>query len=128
MLRERRVTPIRKPVPDSSLEHPLRPQQQAFVAWTRTIGLSEQTALTRRSALDHFIRWSHRHGVQDASEITRETLEAYQAQLFQLRKRNGRPLELSTQVARLNPLKAFCKWLVRTRQLALDPASDLVVP
>ena len=52
MLRERRMTPIRKAQPDASLANPLRAQQAAFVEWTRIVGLAEQTALIRRAALE----------------------------------------------------------------------------
>jgi integrase/recombinase XerD len=41
---------------------------------------------------------------------------------------SGEPLELSTQATRLNPLKAFCKWLVRKRHLPYDPALELILP
>ncbi len=55
-------------------------------------------------------------------------LERYQAHLFHYRKRNGEPLAANTRVARLDPLKAFCKWLARTGQIASNPAADLVMP
>ena len=128
MLRERRITPIRQAVEDSSRDNPLRVHQAAFLAWTRAIGLAEQTATIRRAALDYFIRWCEVRCVEHVEEITRDVLEQYQGHLFHRRKANGRPLALSTQVTRLNPLKAFCKWLARTRQLPFNPAADLIIP
>ena len=128
MLRERRITPIRKARLDASLANPLRVDQQAFVEWTRVVGLAEQTALIRKFALDHFIRWCDGRAVNGVEEIDRKLLEQYQAFLFRYRKVNGRPLALTTQVARLNPLKAFCKWLVRTERIPFNPAADLLIP
>src|SRR5262249_29687894 len=55
-------------------------------------------------------------------------LEQYQAHLYHHRKANGRPLAMSTQVTRLNPLRAFFKWLARTRQIIFNPAAELLIP
>ena len=45
MLRERRITPIRKPCLGASLANPLRVHQRTFVEWTRVVGLAEHTRL-----------------------------------------------------------------------------------
>ena len=128
MLRQRRITPIRPPVADWAAASPLRPYQRAFLDWTRASGLAEQTALIRKMALDFFIRWCDGRDIDDVTRITTNVLEEYQGYLFQYRKLNGRPLAMSTQVTRLNPLKAFFKWLARTRQIVSNPALDLIIP
>jgi len=106
----------------------LRADQAAFIEWTRAIGLSEQTACIRKAALGYFIRWCDVHGIRTAGEVDRSTLEAYQGYLFHYRKKNGLPLAPNTQVARLNPLRAFFKWLVRAERIEFSPAADLLVP
>lgn len=96
--------------------------------WTVAIGLSPQTANIRRSALGHFIRWCHGRAIEAPSAVTRDLLEGYQLHLVEYRKSNGEPLELSTQATRINPLKAFCKWLVRNRLVESDPSRELILP
>jgi len=128
MLRQRRITPVRQVPEDPSRASPLHVPAEAFAAWTVASGLAEQTALIRRAALGHFIRWCHGHSIESLEAITSLVLEDYQSDLSQRRKANGSPLALSTQVARLYPLKAFCKWLVRTRRIAINPAAELAVP
>jgi integrase/recombinase XerD len=128
MLREKRITPRRKFKADPSLANPLRAHQAAFVEWTRAIGLAEQTACIRNAALNYFIRWCHSRGIEGLDRIDRETLEDYQGHLFHYRKSNGLPLAANTRVARLNPLRAFFKWSLRTRRLAVNPAAELIVP
>lgn len=128
MLRKKRITPIRKPRADPSRDNPLHELKAAFVEWTVAIGLSPMTASVRRAALDHFIRWCHERHVRVPCEITRDLLESYQAHLALYRKADGEALELSTQATRLNPLKAFCKWLVRKRHLPYDPSLELILP
>jgi len=128
MLRQKRVTPVRTTKPLQSSDLPLRAERDAFLDWTLAVGLAEQTAAIRRSALNEFLRWCSRRSIVDACGITRDLLEQYQGHLFHRRKADGRPLALSTQVTRLNPIKAFCKWLARSRQVPFNPAADLVVP
>src|SRR6185503_17000829 len=93
-----------------------------------TIGLAEQTACIRNTALNYFIRWCETRGINSLDQIDRGTLEDYQGYLFHYRKANGLPLAANTQVARLNPLRAFFKWLVRTRRTPSNPAAELIVP
>ena len=42
------------------------------------------------------------------------------------RKRNGEPLSLSSQCQRLEPVKAFFKWLTKENHILTNPASELV--
>jgi integrase/recombinase XerD len=128
MLRAKRFTPLRRPTEDPSSESPLHLLKESFVQWTIGIGLSPQTASIRRAALGHFIRWCHGRSIDTPAAISRDVLEAYQFHLAQYRKTNGEALEPSTQATRLNPLKAFCKWLVRQRLLEWDPSRELILP
>jgi integrase/recombinase XerD len=128
MLRPKRVTPVRAVPQDPSRDNPLHGLKESFVQWSVAIGLSPETASIRRSALNHFIRWCHPRAIAAPIQIDREALEAYQAHLATYRKANGESLELATRAARLNPLKAFCKWLVRKRLVELDPSRELILP
>lgn len=96
--------------------------QDGFLRWTRASGLSQDTVTLRRAALRSFFRWSALHG-QEAECITLQVLEAYQLHLLEHRKRDGRPLASNTCVARLNPLRAFCRWL-HSNGHAADDASE----
>ena len=128
MLRAKRITPVRAPLVDPSRDNPLHGLKESFVRWTVAIGLSPYTAGIRKSALSHFIQWCHGHAIDAPTAITRNLLEAYQFHLVEYRKANGEPLEVSTQATRLNPVKAFCKWLVRNRLLEFDPSRELILP
>ena len=128
MLRAKRITPVRVPHEDPSNENPLHLLKESFVQWTIGIGLSPQTANIRKTALSHFIRWCHGRAIDAPAAISRDVLEAYQFHLSQYRKANGETLEPSTQATRLNPLKAFCKWLVRQRLVEWDASRDLILP
>lgn len=90
--------------------------------------MAEQTVVIRRFALNHFILWCAENRISTLAALTRESLERYQQYLSCRRQRNGQPLALNTQIARLNPLKAFCKWLARNGHLPSNPAADLCIP
>jgi integrase/recombinase XerD len=92
------------------------------------VGLAEQTARIRRSALDQFIRWCETVAVREPSAITPRMLEDYQVHLSRRRKRDGEPLALATQANRLHPLRAFCKWLAREGLMVGDVSRDLELP
>lgn len=128
MLRPKRVTPVRAVEPRRAMSPPFQRRLDEFLAWTLSIGLAEQTAVIRRSALCEFLRWCDSQGIREIGAITRDVLERYQGHLLQRRKRDGKPLALSTQVNRLDPVKAFCKWLARSGALPFNPAADLLVP
>jgi integrase/recombinase XerD len=128
MLRQKRVTPRRQLPSDPSEDNPLHVHKVNFAKWSVAIGLSPYTAAIRVSALNHFIRWCHGQGICALSAIDRDALEAYQCDLAAYRKPDGERLALNTQAARLYPLKAFCKWLVRKRLVAHDPSLELLLP
>ncbi len=55
-------------------------------------------------------------------------LDAYQRAVFYMRKKNGQPLSFRTQAARLIPIRAFFRWLVRTNRILYNPASEIELP
>jgi integrase/recombinase XerD len=128
VLRRKPQTPARERASDPAADNPLRAYQAAFLEWTVTSGLSEQTARLRRQALDGFILWCDDRGLMRPQDITRPILQRYQGHLYHYRKANGEPLSVSTQATRLLPLVAFFKWLARENHILYNPASDLALP
>lgn len=128
MIRQKRITPIRRSAPDPSRNNPLHELRAGFISWTIGIGLSPQTATIRNCALRYFIKWCDQLGVNDASAVTPALLEGYQSALATFRKSNGQIIATTTQATRLNPVIAFCKWLVRKKLVDANPAANLVLP
>jgi integrase/recombinase XerD len=128
MLRPKKKTSVRERPLDPSATNPLRAYQAAFVEWTEAMGFAKQTATIRKVALDYFIRWCDERGLQRPQDITKPILERYQRHLYHYRKADGQPLAFSSQATRLNPLKAFFKWLARENHLLYNPASELTLP
>jgi integrase/recombinase XerD len=128
MLRQKRWTPARRVLPPPQFDNPLAKDVRTFIAWTTAVGLSPETARIRKAALDRFSGWCTGVGVEDSSSITHSVLEGYQHHLAASRKANGHLLAASTQATRINPVIAFCRWLVRQGSVANDPSLRLVLP
>jgi integrase/recombinase XerD len=127
-LRKKPRMPVRARAPLPAAANPLRAYQNAFLEWSAAIGLSPHTTRLRKDGLDHFIVWCDERGLQRPHDITRPILLRYQSHLFHLRKTDGQPLSLRTQITRLSPLIAFFKWCARENHILTNPASDLVIP
>jgi len=86
------------------------------------------TLETQRWALRSFLKWTQEQKLQRPDQITLPILERYQGWLFRHRKRDGKPLSVSTQRARLGALQRFFSWLCRQKHLGANPAADLELP
>jgi integrase/recombinase XerD len=99
-----------------------------YLEWMRVTGYSERTVGNRETYLGYFVAWADERSVTRPQEVTRQILERYQRYLFHYRKRNGEPLSFRSQYTRLVPVRAFFKWLARTRAILYNPASELELP
>ena len=82
----------------------------------------------RRDALKVFLAWAHPRELHQPAQITKPILESYQRHLWRWRKKNGKPLGISTQRARLGTLKDYFAWLCKQNALSANPASELEMP
>jgi integrase/recombinase XerD len=99
-----------------------------YIVWLRVHNYAETTVACRVRYLAYFIRFCRCQGVEDPREVTFELLQGYQRRLFEHRKRCGDPLAAATQAQRLVPVTHFFTWLRRSGRLAVNPASDLLMP
>jgi integrase/recombinase XerD len=106
---------------------PLREQLTQFLAWSAAVGYSLDTVRIREATLGWFLNWCEERSVLAPRDLTRAVIERYQQHLYHHRKRDGQPLTYGSQVNRLNPVRAFCKWLLRENLVLADPAAALVL-
>ena len=78
--------------------------------------------------LKPFLVWTEERDLFNADQLTRSILESYQRWLWTYRKKNGKPLGITTQRARLGGVMNFFAWLCRRRVLEANPASELELP
>ncbi len=106
----------------------MQPYVVRFLEWSGVMGLSEQTVISRKRALDRFMTWCNDRELDRPQDITKPILERYRRHLFHYRKTNGDPLSFATQQQRLIPIKAFFKWLSKENYILYNPASELELP
>jgi len=105
----------------------LRSRLAQFLEWSAAVGYSPDTIRIRETTLGWFLAWCEDRSVLAPRDLTRTVIDRYQQHLYHHRKSNGEPLTYGSQVNRLNPVRAFCKWLVRENLLLYDPAAALVL-
>ena len=106
----------------------MQPYMVRFLEWSAAVGLSDQTVISRKRALNRFIVWCDERDIHRPHDITKPILERYRRHLFHYRKANGEPLSFATQQQRLIPIKAFFKWLSKENHILYNPASELALP
>ncbi len=83
---------------------------------------------SRHGELKPFLAWTEERGLLHADQITRTILESYQRWLWTYRKKNGHPLGITTQRARLGGVMNFFAWLCKQHAIEANPASEIELP
>ena len=129
MYRKKPPKPYKQKPDPRPIEHNgITPYLKAFLEWTAVMGYSARTVQIRDIHLRRFIHWCDERGLDQPHDITQPILERYRRHLYYTRKRDGKPLSLSTQSQHLAPIKAFFKWLMQANHILMNPASELALP
>jgi len=117
-----------KPDPHPIDHHGMLPYLNQFLEWCGVMAYSERTIDIRNNHLRRFIRWCDERNLDKPQDITRPILERYRRHVYYYRKKDGQPLSLATQSQRLQPIKAFFKWLTKENHILYNPASEMQMP
>lgn len=124
MRKTKDLSPIGDPGnPESLYYYMLR-----FLEWLKIHNYSHDTVETRQSYLRKFIKWCDDRGIGCPQEVTKPILERFQRYLFLHRKKNGKPLSISGQLAYLHSIRVMFRWLAKSNYILYNPASDLELP
>src|SRR5512142_2881711 len=85
---------------------------------------SERTVEHYLADVRFLLAWLEERGV-GLVDLRSADLEAYQAHLSALRKKDGRPYAVGSQQARLVAMKNFFRFLYRRGELVHDPAAAI---
>jgi len=92
-------------------------------------GQSDSTANTKTTLLQQFVLWCQPQGISDISQIDLDLLESYRKHLYRYRKRRDhKPLELSTQRMRLMAVTGLLKRLHAFGILHSEPYTRFPLP
>jgi integrase/recombinase XerD len=89
---------------------------------------TQSTIEGRRDAMKVFLLWAKERELKDPQAITKPILESYQRYLWRWKKKNGKPLGISTQRSRLSALRDYFSYLSKQNHLLANPASELEMP
>jgi integrase/recombinase XerD len=107
---------------------PLAAALDAHLAALASRHYAVTTLTVRRVHLRQFCAWATARDLTTPDALTRPILTRYQRHLFHCRKRNGQPLSLASQHARLTHLRVWCQWLTKQHALPHNPAAELELP
>jgi len=91
------------------------------------IRYAPRTATDYMSTLRNLLDWLEGRGIA-LGEVRTADLQAYQAQLYALRKADGTPYSLGNQINRLAVVKGFFRFLCRRGYMLTDPSAPLEYP
>ena len=106
----------------------LAAQVDDYLQHQRILNRTPAAVASRHAELRVFLTWAEDRDLIYARDITRAILESYQRALWLHRKKNGKPLGITTQRARLGGMMHFFAWLCKQRLLDANPASELELP
>ena len=91
-------------------------------------GFTERSVEDYLEWLKYFVKYLQGTDVESLSDISRDTIHQYQMFLYNVKKKDGNPLSLGTQLCRLSIIRTFFRFLLRRGYLLYDPADSLELP
>ena len=82
-----------------------------FIEHTRLRGYTRQTQYGYARYGQEFVHWCQACGHSESATLPPTVLRSYQQTVSRLRKRDGEPLSIRAQLAKLVPVRAFLRWL-----------------
>ena len=129
MYRRKAPKAYKKKINPRPIDHNgMTPYLNLFLEWSAVMHYSDRTTEIRQTGLSRFIFWCDERGIDKPQDVTKPILERYRRHLYYYRKKDGQPLGISTQCQRLQPIKAFFKWLCKENHILYNPASELEMP
>jgi len=99
-----------------------------YLEWMRVHNRTPASVAGRWEEMKTFLRWAEERGLTEPRQITRTILESYQRHLWSFRRKNDKPLGISTQRSKLIAVKSYFGWFCKQRILEANPAADLELP
>jgi integrase/recombinase XerD len=99
-----------------------------YLEHLRVINRTPDAVGNRYNELKPFLSWAEERDLLEPERITRTILESYQRWLWGYRKKNGKPLGISTQRGYLGAVIGFFAWLCKHHILEANPASEIEMP
>jgi integrase/recombinase XerD len=99
-----------------------------YLEHLRVLNRTPAAVASRYAELKPFLAWTEERDLLHPEQVTRSILESYQRWTWSYRKKNGRPLGISSQRGRLGAVMSLFAWLCRQHVLEANPASELELP
>jgi integrase/recombinase XerD len=106
--------------------------ERYFIWLTTTKQAPSTTVVTYRRVMKQLIDWLYLRGIEDARQVLRLHIEAYQRALYETRvqrgARRGQRLSLRTQQLKMTTISSVFRQLFKLKLIDVNPAADLDLP
>ncbi|MBI4846815.1 MAG: site-specific integrase [Candidatus Omnitrophica bacterium] len=104
-------------------------RQEEYLAYLNSRGFKAGSIKDTRKHLDTFNLWLMEIKQKDLKQVTAQAIREYQSYLNNdYRKNNGQKIACVTIIIKLNTLKRYFKYLVKRKEIFLDPSADIELP
>ncbi len=104
-------------------------RQEEYLAYLKSKGFKAGSIKDTAKHLDTFNLWLMEIKQQELNQVTGRTIREYQTYLNNdYRKNNGQKIAAVTIIIKLNTLKRYFKYLVKHKEILLDPSVDIEIP
>jgi len=104
-------------------------KQEEFLQSLLARGFKQNTIQYAEIHLGQFYLWLSENRKEQIKQVTRITIQAYQKYLCcEYRKKNGQKLCQLTILAKLSALRKYFRYLVKNKEILLDPTIDIELP
>lgn len=100
-----------------------------FDEWLQATNRTMRTRETYERGVRQFLDWLEKSTtVETIAAVTPQLLQQYQVAIYSEEQYKNKRLSVGAQQLRLTIVRQFFSWLVRTQQIAYNPAANLVLP
>lgn len=96
--------------------------------WLEVTDHTPATVKTRKRELGRFVGWCEERSIHRPAEVTKGVVERYQKSLFHYRKKDGKPLNATTQGGLLSAVAVFFRFLEKRGLILANPAAAIEMP
>jgi len=100
----------------------------AYLAHLRLKNYSAKTVETRAYNFGKLLEWLEIRSIANIADVDANHLYSYQKHLYRVRKANGKPLQVSSQIAHLSAAKQLFMWLQKQGAILANPAIHIELP
>ena len=110
------------------MENSLSKHFRNYLENMAVLNLSKNTIKHRKKHGESFLQWCSDREITDPEQLTRKIAESYQRHIHRLRKLDGQPYAIKSQMIMLDGMRGLCRYLARADIIPINPTDRMQMP